>query len=375
MAAKNNPDVLIVGGGLIGCSIALRLAQGGLRVHVHERGEPGCGASGAGAGMIAPDSETTEPEAFYALCARSRDMYPDFAAEIEHLSGQPVEFHAHGTLVAAFDEAEAADARRLSQTITAQGLPVERLTPEDARRRAPCISPGLIEAVYLPDEARVDNERLIAALAEACRQAGVVFHTQSEAVRFITRNGAVEAVEIKSSDAQEYTAGMFILAAGAWCAELAESLPERIPVAPCRGQLIELEGAGELSLTLRAGHHYLVPRSGGRLVAGSIMEYVGFKSAVTGEGLHSILTAAGRIAPCIRKLDFRRAWSGFRPDTPDHLPILGYGEHRNLIFATGHFRNGILLTPVTAKLISELILTGKNSESLEAYSPKRFQLV
>lgn len=369
----NHPDVLVVGGGLIGCSIALRLAQAKLRVHVIERGEPGCGASGAGAGMIAPDSETTEPEAFYALCARSRDMYADFAAEIETLSGQPVEFHADGTLVAAFDEAEAADARRLFQTITAQGLPVERLTPEDARRRAPCISPGLIEAVFLPGEARVDNERLIAALAEACRRAGVIFHTQSEAVRFVTRNGAVEAVEIKG--AQECAAGTFILAAGAWCAELAESLPERIPVVPCRGQLIELEGAGELSMTLRTGHHYLVPRSGGRLAAGSIMEYVGFESAVTGEGLHSILTAAGRIAPCVRKLNFRRAWSGFRPDTPDHLPILGYGEHRNLIFATGHFRNGILLTPVTAKLISEIILTGKNSKSLEAYSPKRFQLL
>lgn len=135
---------------------------------------------------------------------------------------------------------------------------------------------------------------------------------------------------------------------------------------------MEFEGAERLSVTLRAGHHYLVPRSGGRLVAGSIMEYAGFENAVTGEGLKSILTAAERITPCLRRLRFRRAWAGFRPDTPDHLPILGYGEYRNLVFATGHFRNGILLTPITAKLISELILKGAASEPLELYRPDRF---
>lgn len=371
---KNNPDALIVGGGLVGCSIALRLAQAHGRVRVIERGEPGCGASRAGAGMIAPDSEAMDSRAFKQLCSLSRDLYPAFAAEIESLSGQPVGFHADGTLVAAFDDDQAAELRRTHEAAMAEKLPVEQLTPEEARRRAPCLSAAIREAIVLPAEGRVDNERLMAALSEACRRAGVVFHTQSEAIRFITEGEAVKAVEIRRGhDAGMLSAGTFVLAAGAWSAGLAASLPARIPVVPCRGQLIEFEGAERLNITLRAGHHYLVPRSEGRLVAGSIMEYAGFESAVTGEGLRSVITAAERIAPCVKKLRFRRAWPGFRPDTPDHLPILGYGEYRNLIFATGHFRNGILLTPVTAKLISELILTGKPSGLLGTYSPMRFQ--
>lgn len=370
----NNPDVLIVGGGLIGCSTALRLAQANVRVHVVERGEPGCGASRAGAGMIAPESESAGLEDFRRLCALSRDLYPTFAAEIEQLSGQPVEFHADGTLVAAFNDQQTAGLLRVYEDSVRQGLTVERLTPEEAHRLTPCLSSDVREAVLLPGEGRVDNELLIAALAEACRRAGVVFHTQSEAVRFIARSGAIEAVEIRSGhEVRTCSAGTFILAAGAWCAELADSLSIRVPVVPCRGQLLEFEGAERLSVTLRTGHHYLVPRSGGRLVAGSIMEYAGFENAVTGEGLRSILTAAERITPCVCKLRFRRAWAGFRPDTPDHLPILGYGEYCNLVLAAGHFRNGILLTPVTAKLISELILTGKTSEPLGTYSPARFQ--
>ncbi|HEV2417866.1 MAG TPA: glycine oxidase ThiO [Terriglobia bacterium] len=372
MAAKNNPDVLIVGGGLIGCSIALRLAQAGLRVHVYERGEPGCGASGAGAGMIAPDSETAEPKAFHALCARSRDLYAAFAAEMEELSGQRVEFHADGTVVAAFDDGEVAELRRVYEARKKEGLAIERLSSEEARQRVPCLSAAVREAIVIAGESRIDNEFLVATLVEACRRAGVIFHTHTTVSRFIARDGAVESIEVDGTPATACAAGMFVLAAGAWCADLAASAQMRVPVIPCRGQLIEFEGAANFSTTLRAGHHYLVPRSGGRLVAGSIMEYAGFENAVTGEGLISILKAAERIAPCVKQLRFRRAWAGFRPDTPDHLPILGYGEYRNLIFATGHFRNGILLTPITAQLISELILSGSHVEMLAPYSPGRF---
>ncbi|MGH9378261.1 MAG: glycine oxidase ThiO [Terriglobia bacterium] len=374
-----NPDAIVVGGGLIGCSIALRLAQAKLLVHVYEQGEPGCGASGAGAGMIAPDSEAAEPDAFYALCARSRDLYPAFAAEVESLSGQRVEFHPDGTMVAAFDDVEVAELRRVCEAQKRTGIEVERLTADEARRRAPGLSAAVREAAVMAGESRVDNEFLVAALAEACRKAGVLFHTHSTVSGFIARNGSVEAVEVfdarhgGGSEAATHAAGTFVLAAGAWSGSLTASLRVRIPVTPCRGQLLEFETAVSFPMTLRAGHHYLAPRSGGRLVAGSIMEYAGFENAVTGEGLRSILEAAERIAPCIKQSRFRRAWAGLRPDTEDHLPILGYGELRNLVFATGHFRNGILLTPITAKLISELILTGSASETIEPYSPGRFQ--
>ncbi|HLI30498.1 MAG TPA: FAD-dependent oxidoreductase, partial [Terriglobia bacterium] len=169
-----------------------------------------------------------------------------------------------------------------------------------------------------------------------------------------------------------YSADHFVLAAGAWSGELAASLNLPLPVKPCRGQMIEFEGAIEFPCTVRAGHFYCVPRSGGRLIAGSTMEYAGFEKAVTAEGLLSILERACRLVPSLAGQRFRRAWAGLRPDTPDHWPILGYGAWTNLVFATGHFRNGILLTPITARLISELIVTGSASINLQPYSPTRF---
>jgi glycine/D-amino acid oxidase-like deaminating enzyme len=141
---------------------------------------------------------------------------------------------------------------------------------------------------------------------------------------------------------------------------------------PCRGQIIEFECSTDFPRVVRQGHHYLVPRPPGRVLAGTTAEYVGYEKAVTGEGLRSILEGAMRLTPRVKDFRLRRAWSGLRPDTADHLPILGYGEFENMIFATGHFRNGILLAPLTAQLISELFLTRSTSRPIEAYNPLRF---
>lgn len=381
MDAPANPsllsDAIVVGGGLIGCSIALRLAQAGLLVRVFDRGHPGCEASSAGAGMIAPQGETAKPDSFYDLCAASRDLYPAFAEEVENLSEMSVDFHADGTILAAFDDSQAADLNRIYKAQTEAGLHAVRLGAEEARRRVPNISPRVLDAVYMAGDFRVDNELLVEALVAAGRRAGVTFCSHASVTRFIGLHDRVEFVEVRDgagSGTVRYQAGVYVLAAGAWSVDVAGSLYYAIPAAPCRGQLMEFEGAGGFPLTVRAGHYYLVPRRHGRLVAGSNMEYVGFEKAVTGEGLRSILNAAWRIAPFVAGLQFRRAWSGLRPDTPDHLPILGYGKHQNLVFATGHFRNGILLTPITAKLISELILNGLPSPLLDPYSPARFQI-
>jgi glycine oxidase len=365
---KTNTDVISVGGGLIGCSIALRLAQAKLRVAVFDRGEPGCEASSAAAGMIAPQGETAEPDAFYDLCAASRDLYPAFAAEVEDLSGQRVEFHADGALVAALDDTQAEDLDRIYKAQRKAGIPVERLTAEEGRRRAPSISPSLRGALVMAGDYRVDNELLVKALTGACQKAGVIFHTHATVVGFVAGNGRVESVTVRHGETAEiagYTAGCFVLAAGAWSAELAALLQISIPVIPCRGQLIEFDDAADFLPVIRAGHYYFVCRSGGRLVAGSNMEYAGFQKAVTAEGLRSILEALHRVVPCAKDLRFRRAWAGFRPDTADQP---------NLVFATGHFRNGVLLTPITAKLISELILSGSTSRALDSFSPRRFQI-
>jgi len=368
-------DVIVVGGGLIGCAIALRLAQQKMQVRVFDRGEPGAEASSAGAGMIAPQGETVKLDDFYNLCAASRDLYPEFVAEVEQLGGQSVDFHRDGALMAALDEDEARELEKIYEGQTRSGLTVEKLSGEEVQRRLPQISPRVLGGLFLAGDYWLNNELLVAALHQACRRLGVIFHSHSAVVRFNAQGKRVQSIEIESGSRHAplvYSADHFVLAAGAWSGELAASLNLPLPLTPCRGQMIELEGAAEFPFTVRAGHFYCVPRSGGKLLAGSTMEYSGFEKAVTADGLLSILERARRLAPSLAGLRFRRAWAGLRPDTPDHWPILGYGACTNLVFATGHFRNGILLTPITARLISELIVTGSASISLQPYSPLRF---
>jgi glycine oxidase len=186
--------------------------------------------------------------------------------------------------------------------------------------------------------------------------------------------GRVESVEAAytAGGASTLSAGHFVLAAGCWSRELVEPLGIKLGMEPCHGQMMEFDAAEDLPSVVRAGIHYLVPRSGRRILAGTTAEYIGFDKAVTGEGLRSILEGVARIAPFVKDLKFRRAWSGLRPDTADHLPILGCGDIPNLHFATGHFRNGILLAPITAQVISELVLGRPLSFLIESYRPDRF---
>lgn len=377
IASAAGSDVIVVGGGLIGCAIALRLAQHKMQVRVFDRGEPGAEASSAGAGMIAPQGETVEPDGFYSLCAASRDLYPNFVAEVEELAGQPVEFRRDGALMAALDEHEAGELGRIYNGQTRFGLAVEKLSGEEVRRRLPQISPQVLGGLFFAGDHWLNNELLMFALHKACSRAGVIFHTHSPVARFNGQGGRMQSIEIESKprpDPLVYSADYFVLAAGAWSGNLAASLNLPLPIKPCRGQMIEFEGAADFPFVLRAAHFYCVPRSGGRLIAGSTMEDSGFEKAVTADGLLSILERARRLVPFIAGLRFRRAWAGLRPDTADHWPILGCGPWSNLAFATGHFRNGILLTPITAQLIAELIVTGSAPGALQPYSPLRFHV-
>lgn len=385
-------DVAIIGGGVIGCSIALRLAQAGLGVTVVERGEPGGEASSAAAGMIAPQGEMTEPDDFYRLTLSSRDLYPGFVAEVEELSGQELGYRREGTLLVAMDPGEAAALdgiyTRNSQAGPAgEAGPLERVAPVAIPRLAPGLSPTILGGLFVPGDQWVDNERLTPALVEAGRRLGVRFLTPAEVTRLKLGPGGhrLQELEVRSatgeagfglpSSSGEVThlaADHFILAAGCWSGRLASSVGLALPVEPCRGQMIEFETPVELPRVVRAGHTYLVPRGGCRVLVGSTSEYAGFEKEVTGAGLRGILERGLSVAPFLGGLRFRRAWAGLRPDTADHLPILGYGDIEKLVFATGHFRNGILLAPITAQLISELVLTGSTSRPIDAYRPARF---
>jgi len=369
-------DVIVIGGGLIGCSIALRLAQGKLRVCVLERGDPSEEASAAAAGMIAPQGETVEPDAFFELCAASRDLFSDYVAEIEELSGQDVGYRRDGTLLVGIDAAECGELGKIYEAQSRQGLPIERLEPEEIRHRVSGLSDAIRSGLFIPGDHWVDNERLSAAIVVACRRLGVDIRAQHAVTKLNVQGGRVESVEaITSPDPKglaTLAADQFVLAAGCWSAALTDPLGIKLSMQPCRGQMMEFDAPADLPLVVRAGHHYLVPRAGRRILAGTTAEYVGFEKAVTAGGLRSVITGVERIAPFVKDLKFRRAWSGLRPDTADHLPIIGRGEIPNLLFATGHFRNGILLAPITAQLISELILKGSPSRPLDAYDPTRF---
>jgi glycine oxidase len=240
--------------------------------------------------------------------------------------------------------------------------------------------PGLSSEVRLAlgvsEDHWVDNEKLTRAVIDAAQRLGVRFYAHCAVERLSVRENRVEAIRASSAhaggQATVFSAGCFVLAAGCWSGGLAAQVGLPLSMRPCRGQMMEFESPREIPYVVRAGVHYLVPRSARRVAVGTTAEYAGFEKTVTAEGLQSILNGATRFAPFLKGCAFRRAWAGLRPDTADHLPVLGYGKLHNLILATGHFRHGILLAPVTAQQISELALTRSTSLSLEAYRPTRF---
>jgi glycine oxidase len=208
------------------------------------------------------------------------------------------------------------------------------------------------------------------ALFIVCQRAGVHFEAGHAVHKFHTKGAHIAGV-VAGSQAS-FTAKTYVLAAGCWSGEVAGGLGIHLPIKPCRGQVMEFQSPGEIPVVVRAGIHYLVPRAERRVLLGTTAEDTGFEKAVTANGLRSILEGTVRLSPLVNEFRFLRAWAGLRPDTADHLPILGYGEIENLIFATGHFRNGILLAPVTAEIIADLILKGSTSRPIEAYRPTRF---
>ncbi len=362
-------DVVIIGGGIIGCSISWRLAKSGVKVTVLDRGEPGSEASWAAAGMLAPVGEEVEPPVFSELCVASRSLYPDFAGEIEEASGKSVGYRRDGSLLVALDEKQEEELRQTCRKQTAQGFKLQPLTRTEVLSRAPQFSPNIRSGLFIPDDHWVDNQRLMHALLAACEHAGVRIYSGCAARELLAEGDRVEYAVV--SDGTRYFADKFVLAAGCWSGEVIGW--QRSPLIPCAGQMMEFEVCRDMPFVVRAGMHYLVPRPELRMLLGTTAEYRGFEKAVTAKGLCSILENTLRFAPQVAECRFLRAWAGLRPDTPDHLPILGFGEASNLIFATGHFRNGILLAPITAQIISDLVLSGTTSRPIEAYRPARFR--
>ncbi|MFQ5663287.1 MAG: glycine oxidase ThiO [Terriglobia bacterium] len=353
-------DVVIVGGGLIGCSLALRLAEEKLRVTVVERGEPGQEASWAAAGMLAPTAEVVHAPGEAELAKASAALYPTWVQNLEERAKVEVGYRTEGTLLVAFDPKEAS---------YLGALPGEPLTSEQARRLEPALSERVLGARLLPSDRQVDNRRLFEALLRAARGAGVRFQTGSRGRELLVASG--RATGVQTAEGTRLEAGAVVNAAGCWASALEPGGARLTPTKPIRGQMVALRAApGFLRHVVRSARAYIVPRA--RLLLGTTMEDVGYDKSVTPGGLRRILAGATEIVPALAERPFEAAWAGLRPDTPDHLPLLGPTDIENYFVATGHFRNGILLAPITAELLTETLLGRQPRLPLEPFSPLRF---
>jgi glycine oxidase len=332
-------EAIIAGGGLIGGAIALELALSGIRVAIFERGEPGQEASWAGAGILSPAPENPATIPLVPLGKASMALYPDFVARVEEISGQDVGYRAKGTLEALFSRDAA---RELSTHVALQhgwGLKAEAISAEDARELEPALSPELEAAVLRPDEASVDNRALTHAVLEAARKSGVEIFAQHE-VQGVWREKERCAGLLLRNDKVE--AKWTIIAAGCFSAGIA-GVATYAPVRPAKGQMVSLRSERtKIERVLWSDKIYLVPRNDGRILAGATVEYVGFDKKVTAGALEKIISGAIELAPELASGRVEETWAGLRPDSPDHLPILGPADIEGLLVATRLCRLGPL---------------------------------
>jgi glycine oxidase len=361
-------DVVVVGAGLQGCAVALRLVQAGRKVVVLERAVPGAEASAAAGGILSPGVEAVEPGPFYALCRASLARYEAFVREVESLSGMWTGFRAAGTLEVALDDAHAQLLAARADRLVRNGLPVEALDDAEVRRLEPGVSREARGALFFADEASVDPRLLGRALSIAAERAGAEI-VGGQVRRIVHEGGRAVGVE---HEAGRIDADAVVLAAGSWSLLVeGHGLPAGA-VRPVRGQIAVVETRPPLlSRVVFSGRGYLVPRADGRILCGSTMEEVGFEKAVTAGGLHHVLDLALEIAPALANAPVVETWSNFRPASPDGEPILGPGGVAGLFYATGHTRNGILLAPITADAVSAAILGAPAPVDLAPFSPAR----
>jgi glycine oxidase len=361
--------VVIVGGGIVGSLAALRLADAGADVLVLERGAPGSEASSAAAGILAAQAEATGTGALLDLALESREMHAALAEELRGRTGVDVGFERHGILDAARTERESEALAARAAWQRERSLPVETLDTRALRQREPSLSAGFVRALMFPDDAAVDPARLMAAIAQASARAGVRFRTGVTARKVTMTRNRARGVE---TDDGTYEGDFVLLCAGAWSGLVDQGLADPSQVRPARGQLVELETRpAPIRSVVFAHGGYLVPRADGRVVVGSTMEFVGFRRGVTAEGLAKLLGVATRTVPSLGEATVARSWSSFRPFTEDRVPIVGARNIEGLLIATGHFRSGILLAPVTAEVLRDLVLRGNTRRAIGALSPLR----
>ncbi|MGK2932194.1 MAG: glycine oxidase ThiO [Solirubrobacterales bacterium] len=371
-------DAIVAGAGVIGLAIAWELHSQGASVLVVDRDRPGNGTTGVAAGMLAPTGELDFGEpALLDMNMISAGMYPEFVSSVERVCGGTLGYQRMGGLHVALDRDEATELHRVHDLQIESGLRADWLGPEAARDLEPGVSTGLTGAVLVEDDGAIDPRVLTAGLLEALEKESVEVRAGAEVTGVKRKQGRVEAVEFGNGD--RIPARNFVVAAGAESGR-ARWLPEEVrpPVRPVKGQIVELKGdpAEPVCQRILASERvYLVPRRDGRLIVGATVEELGFDSEVTAGGIHELLREAYRLLPEVSELAFLKAVAGLRPGTPDNLPIVGPTEIDGLFLATGHYRNGILLAPITARAIGDAIGGGEICGPMTGASPARFDEV
>jgi glycine oxidase len=369
-------DVVSVGGGIIGGSIAFDLAQRSLRVALLDRQEPMHEASWAAAGMLSPAPHHPTDIPLVPLAQASLELFPKFTETVEEASGVRTGYRTGGAMIVmSHGEAE----RELSTLVALHhglGLSCEPLPLDEAIKMEPALGREARAAALLPDECSIEPRALGAAVFAAAASAGVELRAGVEVVS-LALDGK-KCVGVKTSSGEMFHAAQVVLTAGCWSSQIINAAPYA-PTVPLRGQMIALRYSGTpIRNVLRSERGYIVPRgvkSPQTIILGSTIENVGYEKCVTSGGLEKILSAANALVPELAKAEIIETWSGLRPGTPDQLPIIGPVDIDGLVFATGHYRNGILLAPITAKLVGEWIAERRTSLAWEAFSPLRFPRV
>lgn len=374
MNLRDKSDVLIIGGGVIGLSLARQLHKKGAgKITIVERGVLGREASYAAAGMLAPQTDADCEDDFFRFCRESNDLYAGFAAELFDETGIDIELDPNGTLYVAFNETESAELRKRFEWQRGAGMAVEHLTAEETRKAEPFVSPDVRESLFFPEDLQVENRKLVQALRLYAELNGIAIRENTEVTGLLANGPLVTGA---STPGGPLSAGKVVLATGAWTS-LIQLPPGTVPlnVKPIKGQMIAFQTAKRLFQRVIYGSGgYLVPRIDGRVLAGATVEDAGFDKEMTGAGLEFLREIAVGIAPSLGGLEISEEWAGLRPFAPDGLPVLGeIPGYENLLTATAHYRNGILLAPLTARIMAEKITGRGSSEYFEFFGPGRFE--
>ncbi len=364
---QDHADVIIIGGGIIGCAIAYNLAKRDVKPLVIDKANRvGTEASWAGAGILTSHASTHEP--YPTLCRASLARYPTLAEELRTETQIDIEFIRSGTLSVFFNQTEAAGLIGLADRRVKRGFSAEILTAKEAWQLEPALAKSIAGAVLFPEDAQVRNPKMVRALAKGAIKLGARFRLGNPVTNFVKENERVIGVVING---ETLYADTFVIAAGCWAGTLINQLGVPIQVEPVRGQIVLVETMPPLFEHIVDGLGiYIVPRTDGRILLGATVEYAGYDKTATVDGAKQMIDAGVAIAPQLANATFVQTWAGLRPYAKKG-PILGYlPGYDNVALATGHFKNGILLAPITGQLIAELLTTGEPSLSLQPFQPE-----